>query len=165
MKRTLLFIALLLLITSAAIAAPTVVIEPSEDRTSRSGFAEDHLDLILKENGETRDTHYFYSSYGKAEAKIVKDAKGIYYVLLRHGEGRGTHVRSEYISVFKVVKKLNQLVTFPLNGPAGMTSDWEYKYILSMPKNGGLEFKLKLKITGNDANYHPEDEVRTIMIK
>jgi hypothetical protein len=152
----------ILLMTSVAFAAPTVEIKSSEQNTSRSDFAEDHLDLILKDKGEIRDTHYFYSSYGKAD---VKDAKGIYYVILRHGEGRGTHVRCEYITVFKVIKTLNQLVTFPLNGPAGKLSDWEYSYVLNKPRDGGLEFKLKLKISGDDAEVYPEDKVRTIKIE
>ncbi len=125
------FIVFIMLFTSYAVAAPTVEIKPSGQRTSRSAFSEDHLDLILLEDGKIRDTHYFYSSYGKAEAKLVRDAKGTFYVLLRHGEGQGTHVRQEYITVFKVIRKLNELATFPLNGPAGMSSDWAYKYILN----------------------------------
>ena len=159
-------IALIILFTPYAVAAPTVEIKPSEQRTSRSAFLEDHLDLVLKKNGETRDIHYFYSSYGKAEAKLVRDAKGAFYVLLRHGEGRGTNVRMEYMTVFKVLNKLNELIRFPLTGPAGAASQrWEYKYTLRRPKAGGLKFNLTLEITGNDARYHPEDKMRTIMVK
>ncbi len=165
MKIMIILIALILLLTSVAHATPTVVIKPSEKRTSRSNFSEDHLDLILKENGVTRDTYYFYSSYGKADAKLVQDAKGVYYVLLRYGEGRGTHVRCEYITVFKVLNTLNQLITFPINGPAGRYSDWEYSYVLSKPTNGGFKFTLKLKVTGDDAEFYPEDKMRTIIIE
>ena len=148
-------IASILLLTSAALAAPTVEIKLSKQNTSRSDFAEDHLDLILSENGKITDTQYFYSSYGKADAELVQDSKGTYYVLLRYGEGRGTHARCEYITIFKVLKKLNQLVTFPLNGPAGMFSDWEYSYALKKPEGGGLEFILKLKVIGDDAEVYP----------
>jgi len=165
-KTKIFFIVFIMLFTSYAVAAPTVEIKPSEQRTSRSAFSEDHLDLILLEDGKIRDTHYFYSSYGKAEVRLVKDAKGTFYVLLRHGEGRGTNVRMEYMTVFKVLNKLNELIRFPLTGPAGSGSErWAYKYILNKPKTGGLEFNLTLEITGNNPQYYPEDTMRTIMIK
>jgi hypothetical protein len=158
-------VALLVFVTAVALAAPTVEIISSKERTPLSTFDEDHLDLIVKEDGVIKDTHYFVSSYGKADAQLVRDHQGTYYVILRYGKGRGTHVRSEYITVFKVLKRLNQVVTFPLNGPAGMHSDWEYSYVLSKPKGGGLEFSLSLTIIGDDAIAYPEDKVRTISIK
>ena len=157
---------LLLLVASAAFAAPpTVEIKPSKERTSRSDFAEDHLDLILEKDGAIVDTHYFYSSYGNADVELVQDRKGTYFAILRHGEGRGTHVRSEYITVFKINEKLNKVLTFPLNGPAGATSDWEYSYVLIKPEGGGLEFRLSLEVTGDDAIEYPEDKQRTIILK
>jgi len=159
-------IVLFLLLASAAFAAPpTVEIKPSKERTSRSDFAEDHLDLILRRDGVTTDTHYFYSSYGSADVELVQDRKGTYFAILRHGEGRGTHARSGYITVFKIANKLNKLVTFPLNGPAGFTSDWKYSYVLSKPETGGLKFRLSLQVSGDDAVVYPEDKQRTISVK
>lgn len=160
------FIVLFLLLASAAFAAPpTVKIRPSKGGTSRSDFAEDHLDLVLKKDGVITDTHYFYSSYGSADVELVQDRKGTYFAVLRHGEGRGTHARSEYITVFKIANKLNKLVTFPLIGPAGFTSDWKYSYILSMPETGGLQLRLSLQVSGGDAVAYPEDNQRTISVK
>ena len=161
-----LFVALLFLsAASVVLAAPTVEIKPSKERTSLSSFDEDHLDLILKENGSIKDTHYFYSSYGSADAQVIQDRRGSYYVLLTHREGRGTHVRSNFMTVFKVRKKLNQVATFPIDGPAGPKSDWKYSCILNKPVGGGLEFRLSLKINGGDAIAFPEDKSRTISIK
>ena len=160
------FPVLFLLLASAAFAAPpTVEIKPSSQSTSRSNFAEDQLDLVLRKDGAITDTHYFYSSYGSADVELVQDRKGTYFAILRHGEGRGTHVRSEYITVFKIINKLNKLVTFPLNGPAGFTSDWKYSYVLSKPETGGLEFRFSLQVSGGDAIAYPEDKQRTISVK
>ncbi len=157
---------LFLLFASAAFATPpTLEIRPIKVRTSRSVFAEDHLDLVLKRDGAIMDTHYFYSSYGSANVELVQDRKGTYFAILRHGEGRGTHVRSEYMTVFKIINKLNKLATFPLNGSAGVTSDWKYSYMLSKPESGGLEFRFSLQVTGDDAIAYPEDKQRAISVK
>jgi len=153
------------MMVSDAFATPMIEIRPSNQRTSTSDFAEDHLELVLKDQEIIRDIQYFYSSYGDAGVDLVQDSQGVWYALLHHGRGRGTHVRSEYITVFKIIEKLNELITFPLNGPAGMTSTWEYTYFLKKPANGGLEFILTLKIVGDDAETYPEDTIRTIVIK
>lgn len=164
MKR-IIFIIVFIMLSSGVHSAPMVEIHPSHERTSRSSFAEDHLDLILTDQGRVKDTYYFYSSYGQADAQLIQDYQGAYYVLLRHGVGRGTHVRSEYITIYKVFEKLNELITFPVNGPAGMTSTWEYTYVIRKPESGGLEFTLTLQILGKDAETYPEDTVRMILIK
>lgn len=143
----------------------TIKLEPSEIRTSMSSFEEDHLDLVLREGTNVLDRVYLYSSYGLADAKLVSDALKTRYAVVRHGQGRGTHVREEFISVFKVGRRLTELVRFPLKGPAGETADWEYVYVLEHPKNGGLKFAMSLRVTGKKAVYVPEDKNRAVLVK
>lgn len=143
----------------------TIKVEPSEIRAKMSSFEEDHLDLVLREGTNVLDRVYLYSSYGLADAKLIRDARKTRYAVVRHGQGRGTHVREEFISVFKVGRRLTELVRFPLRGPAGETADWEYVYVLERPKSGGLKFGMSLKITGKQAIYSPEDKTRAVFAK
>ena len=143
----------------------SVKIEPSNQRVGESSFKEDHLDLVLRSGTNVLDRAYLYSSYGMANAQLITDTRGKHYVLGRHGRGRGTHVREEFLTVFKAGRRLHEVARFPLNGPAGETSDWEYAYTIKRPKPGGLKFIMTLKLTGKDAVYFPEDKARTVVVE
>ncbi len=143
----------------------SVKIEPSNQKVDESSFEEDQLDLVLRSGTNVMDRVYLYSSYGMANAKLITDARGKHYVLVRHGRGRGTHVREEFLTVFKANRRLHEVVRFPMNGPAGDTSDWEYAYTLKRPKTGGLKFNMTLKLTGKDATWFPEDKARTVVVE
>jgi hypothetical protein len=163
MKKTYIICMALLGLTCSA-GNLTIKVEPSEMKTSMSSFEEDHLDLVLREGTNVLDRFYLYSSYGLADAKLITDAAGTRYALVRHGKGRGTHVRQEFISVFKVRQRLTEVVRFPLNGPAGDRADWEYSYEIKRQKKGGLKFVMSLRVTGRNATYFPEDKKRTIVV-
>jgi hypothetical protein len=165
MSKTYLIILAVLFSANIAYGRVTVEIQPSDQRTSRSSFDEDHLDLVVKEYGKTITSEYFYSSYGDASANVEKDSKGNVFILLRHGEGRGTSVRKEYITVFRYGKGLDKLITFPISGFAGSRAKWEYKFKISKPKSGGLQFNLTRELSGEDPLAYPSQKERTIIIK
>jgi hypothetical protein len=128
-------------------------------------FKEDNLRLIVL-NGDKKITeHYFCSSYGNAKAKIEKDAKGISYVFLRHGEGRGTNARSEFLTIYAVSKNLIEYMRLPLSGPAGPFYHWHYEYDVMKPEGGGFSLKMKLKVEGKDPEWVPVEREKTIVIK
>jgi hypothetical protein len=163
MKVFIIYIALLGWTCSAANL--TIKVEHSDSRTSISSFDDDHLDVVLREGTNVLDRVYFYSSYGLADAKLITDAIGTRYALVRHGRGRGTHVREEFMPVFKVGRRLTEVVRFPLNGPAGDSIDWEYSYKMERPKSGGLKFIMSLRVTGKGSTYYvPEDKKRTVSV-
>jgi hypothetical protein len=157
-------ISILLLGWMCSAADLTIKVEPSDIRTSMSSFADDHLDIVLREGTNVLDRVYLYSSYGLADSKLISDAVGARYALVRHGQGRGTHVREEFMSVFKIGRRLTEVVRFPLNGPAGETADWEYSNKMERPKNGGLKFVMALRVKGKNAIYSPEDKSRTVIV-
>ena len=165
MKTFRLIIGFTLLSLECSAASLAVKIEPSAQRTARSSFDEDHLDIVLRDGTNVLDRVYLNSSYGKAEAQLIADAIGTRYGVVRYGQGRGTHVREEFIKIFRVGKRLNEMVSFPLSGPAGDSADWQYSYRVDRPKNGGLKFVLSLRVTGKRAIVFPEDKSRTISIE
>lgn len=162
-----LVLTLLLIFSTIPIGAQlSAEVRRSKQITSDSPFPEDHLELVIRNNGKVVNTEYFYSSYGEATAQIVCDATGNTFILLRHGTGRGTHVRTEDITVYKLGKALNEVVTFPISGPADINSSWEYSMKINKPQSGGLEFNLSRILTGTGATkYYPEDKERVILIK
>jgi hypothetical protein len=166
-KRTLSGIFAILLLASICSAGELKIkIVPSQERTSIAAFEEDNLDIVLQDGDKVLHKEYLYSSYGMAKAQLLKDAKGRQYALVRHGKGRGTHVREEFLTVYKVGRRLNQLVTFPINGPSGMHGDWEYKYRIDKPKAGGLKFYLTLELREKEKDsVFPEDKKRIITIE
>src|SRR5206468_12041100 len=102
---------------------------------------------------------------GLADAKLITDAVGTRYALVRYGRGRGTHVREEFMSVYKVGRRLTEVARFPLNGPAGDSADWEYSYKMERPKSGGLKFAMSLRVTGQGSTYYvPEDKRRAVTV-
>jgi hypothetical protein len=156
----------ILLLGNVAYGAITVETQPSKQKTSRSDFDEDHLDLVVKDNGKITTWSYFYSSYGIASANVELDTQGNVFILLRHGEGRGTSVRQEYITAFRYEKNsLDRIVTFPVSGFAGSGTQWEYRIKVYKPKAGGLQFKLTRRLTGDDVVVYPSQKERTIIIK
>ncbi len=166
MKKLYSVILALFLLGDVAYGAITVETQPSKQKTSKSDFDEDHLDLVVKDNGKIITSSYFYSSYGVASATIELDSKGNVFILLRHGEGRGTSVRQEYITAFRYEKNsLDKIVTFPVSGFTGSGTQWEYKIKIYKPKAGGLQFKLTRRLTGDDLVVYPSQEERTIIIK
>lgn len=125
---------------------------------------EDSLKVVVEDRGKILASKSFCSSYGKATAKIEKDAKGDYFLLLLYGVGRGTNARSEYLSVYKVNANLIEHCTIPISSGAGPQSVWLYNYQISKPLSGGLIFNMTLDVD-KDAIWFPADKKRQIEVK
>ena len=171
MRQPIIYIIAIILIGAAVAyaAEPTVSISPkwTEIRPGTNdcgGFSDDKL--ILKIKAKRKEiTHEFCSSYGKAEAKIVQDADGKDFLVLKYGIGRGTNARSEYLSIYPVHENLVEYVRIPISEGSGFTSRWFYDYKINKPKQGGLSIDLTLRIEGTDADWYPNEKTRTISIK
>jgi hypothetical protein len=169
---TVLMIWLLLLgFTFIFAAEPLITISPKWpklklDVKECGGFSEDSLILKIKNNSE-EITHEFCSSYGKADAQIVKDAIGDKFLILKFGEGRGTNSVSEYISVYRIQDKFMkyEYVRIPISEGAGPVSRWYYEYEITKPNEGGLVITLRLRIEGTGAIVYPHEKKRVIKIK
>ena len=128
------------------------------------GFSEDRLILTIKINKEEIKDE-FCSSYGKADAKIIKDAHGDNFLILKFSKGRGTNATSDYISVYRIDKYLLEYAKMPISAPAGPSSRWYYDYKVAKPKQGGLILSFSLRIEGLDAELYPKEKERIIQIK
>lgn len=171
MRQQIIFIIALVLIGVAVVYAAEPIVSISSKWTEIRpgtndcrGFSDDKL--ILKIKLKQREiTHEFCSSYGKAEAKIVQDSVGNNFLILKHGEGRGTNAASEYLSIYPVQENLFEYVRIPISDGAGLTSRWFYDYKIDKPKQGGLTIDLSLRVEGSDAEWYPNEKRRTIYIK
>src|SRR5438105_12707873 len=121
-------------------------------------FQEDNLKIVVQEGNKLIAQKAFCSSYGKADVALEKDAKGNYYLLLQHGEGRGTNARSEFLSVYRLSRTLIEHVRIPVSAPSGSISGWTYEYRLSMPASGGLLITLILRVDSEDADLIPPED-------
>ena len=151
------------LVQSISFAKITVEIKTATSLTNQDNFEEDSLVLTVKENAEIKDSINFHSSYGKSSYEIITN-KNNTYIFLRFGKGRGTNVRTEFIKIFKVGQFLNHIITFPVSGPAGPSSNWKYTYKATKLKSKGLEILLKRTLSGDSPEYYPEDKTRKITI-
>ena len=151
---------------------PTVTIttkkpELNQESKECGGFSEDSLVLTIKSK-KAEITREFCSSYGKADAKLIKDARGTYFLVLKTAIGRGTHVTTEYLTVYRIERSLEELVRFPVYKPAGFFTNCYYDYEIEKPQNGGLLFLLTLRVedaSPKDAEWIPKVKKRTILIK
>lgn len=134
------------------------------DAEECGGFSEDSLVLKIKDN-EKEVIHEFCSSYGQADAKIVRDAKKDSFLILKFSQGRGTNAWSDYISIYRLDKNLIEYVRIPVSEGAGLSSRWYYDYEIEKPKQGGLKITLSLRIKGSDAEWYPNEKKRTIQVK
>jgi hypothetical protein len=109
----------------------------------------------------------FCSSYGRADAKIMRDARGVNFLILKSAQGRGTHVTSEYLTIYRIEKDIEEIARFPVYEPAGRLSGTYYDYKIRKPKDGGLLFLFTVRNEGDteDAKWLPKEKKRTIQIK
>ncbi len=172
---TIIIIALSLTVAGVAFSAePQVTIEPKWTELKSAtrgcdGFPEDNLILKIRIN-KKEITDEFCSSYGKADAKIIKDAQRVNFLMLKTAQGRGTHVTAEYLTVYRIEDSLEELARFPAFEPVGRLSGIYYNYEVKKPKNGGLLFLVAIRIvTGPEdsewAYLIPKEKKRTILIK
>lgn len=127
-------------------------------------FDDDSMTLVLTEGGKEIARRYFCSSYGKSTADVVTDARGISYVLLRYGEGRGTNATQEYLEVFGIGKDLIEYVRTPVSAGAGALSRWYYDHRIETPKGGGIRLILTRRVDGEDALWVPAEKTRVIEV-
>jgi hypothetical protein len=172
---TAIIIALSVTLGGVAFAAETQVaikpkwsdpsLAPQEERVC-DGYAEDSLLLTIKK-GKEEISKEFCSSYGIANGKIIKDARGHYFLFLEFSEGRGNEaiVESKYLSVYKVSEPLIEYVRIPIADSAGWRSAWFYDYKIKKPKQGGLIIYLSLQLSGFYTDIYPVEKKRTIQIK
>ena len=113
------------------------------------GFVGDKLTLVVSKNGKRFETQEFCSSYGKASATVVVDAKGSYYILLEFGVGQGTGIPDVFLDVFRLQKDMVECARIPLAQQAGPASSWMYDYTIRAPRSGGLFLTLHRKMEGS----------------
>ncbi len=166
-------IALSLILGGVAHAAgKTVTISPkwpelNTEAKECDGFSEDTLILKIRIN-KKEITHEFCSSYGIADAKIIKDNRGINFLIIKTAQGRGTHVTTHFLTVYRIEQYLEELARFPVYEPAGRFTNCYFDYIIKKPKDGGLLFLLTLRIEDaapEDAEWLPKEKKRTILVK
>lgn len=152
-------------------AEPQVTITPkwsdlNPDAKECDGFSEDSLILKIRIN-KKEITDNFCSSYGNADAKIIKDTRGVNFLILKTAQGRGTHVTSEYLTVYRIEKDLKECTHFPVYEPVGRLSGYYHDYKIIKPRKGGLIFVLTPRIEGvaEDAEWFPKEKKREIKIK
>lgn len=136
------------------------------DAKECGGFSEDSL--ILTINISRKELiHEFCSSYGNADAKIIRDESGSNFLVLKFAQGRGTNATSEYLSVYKIEKHLEEYARILVSEPAGRLSHSYYDYKIEKRKSGGLMFVLSLRIEGDpkDAEWFPNEKKRIIEIQ
>jgi hypothetical protein len=143
---------------------PQVSITPKwSERNSNAkecgGFTEDSL--ILKINIDEKEiTDNFCSSYGRADAKIIQDARDFNFLILKTAQGHGTYVTTQYLTVYRIDKYLDELARLPVFEPLGRLSGASYDYKIEKPKNGGLLFLITVRIEGTaeDAAWFPKEK-------
>ncbi|MGB9428685.1 MAG: hypothetical protein WCC11_02225 [Gammaproteobacteria bacterium] len=138
----------------------------------------DSMTLLVINGGKTIVRHFFCSSQpGLATtANLVQDRLGNYYILLKYWTGRDLGVNlQEYLEVFRLPRKLNQLkptvpnyeyLRVPILGGAGPESQWAYRYRIDKPECGGLRFVFTRSILGSKKGilFMPEGKTRNIEI-
>lgn len=128
-------------------------------------FKEDNLKIVVTEENKTLSEKAICSSYGDAFVAVEKDTKGIYFLLVRYGQGRGTNARSEFLSIYKLGHNLIEHVRIPISEPASSTGRWSYDYRISKPTSGGLLVTLTLRVDEQrDEEFAPADKLRTIEV-
>jgi hypothetical protein len=127
-------------------------------------FEDDSMTLIVHEDGTEVTRHYFCSSYGRAAARTVQDARGKSFVLLSYAEGRGTNATAEYLAVFRLDRHLVEYVRTPLSMSAGAFSRWHYDPQVETLKDGGIRLILRIRVEGDDAALLPPEKTRVIEI-
>jgi hypothetical protein len=152
-----------------AISAPTAKIVSDENGFGCSEldpWKEHRLKIVVSDGNKLLAEKAICSSYGAAEVVVEKDAKGIFFFLLKYGEGRGTNARSEFLSVYKLGRNLIEHVRIPISEPASSSGKWHYGYRVSKPQSGGLVISLTLRIDGeSDIPFAPSDRQRTIEVR
>jgi len=172
MKIIMIIISLSLAVTGLAFSAePQVAItakwsDLNPDARECGGFSEDSLVLTIKIN-KKEIKHEFCSSYGKAEAKVIQDTRGVNFLILKSAQGRGTHVTSEYLTIFRIGINLEEYARVPVYEPVGRLSGSHYDYKIRKPKDGGLLFLISVRNEGDteDAEWLPTEKKRAIHIK
>jgi hypothetical protein len=168
-------IALLIACSGITFAAdPQVTITPkwpdlNPDAKECSGFSTDSLVLKIK-NNKKEITQEFCSAYGITDAKIIKDMRGVNFLILKTALGRGTHCTTEYLTVFRIENHLEELARFPVYEPAGRAANCYYDYKIKKPEDGGLLFLITIRIEDlsrdtQDAEWLPKEKERTLLIK
>jgi hypothetical protein len=169
---TAIIVAATLVIVGVAFSAePQVTIVPkwvdlNPDTKECGGFSEDRLILKIKlDNKEIIDE--FCSSYGKADANIIKDTRGFNFLILKTAHGRGTRVMTQYLTVYRIENYLEELARFPVFEPLGRLSGAYYDYKIEKPENGGISFLITVRTesAAEDAEWFPKEKKRTISIK
>lgn len=168
-------IALLIACSGVTFAAdPQVTIMPkwaglNPDAKECGGFSEDSLILKIRIN-KKEIKQEFCSSYGITDAKIIKDMRGVNFLILKTALGRGTHCTTEYLTVFRIENNLEELARFPVYEPAGRAANCYYDYKIKKPEDGGLLFLITVRIEDSsrdtqDTEWLPKEKERTILIK
>jgi hypothetical protein len=133
------------------------------DTKECDGFSYDNFILKINNNGK-EITHEFCSSR-EADAEVVQDAIGDYFLILKSTAGHGTNAWTDYFTVYRINPNLIEYLKTPISDGAGPFSRWYYDYKITKPEHGGLVFTFSLRIEGKDAEWYPKEKERIIQIK
>ncbi len=165
------FLLAMLIMTGLAHAAPlTVSIEASTEtplKSSRCLFADDDQTVVIRDGEKTVSVYRLCSSYGTVEVEVVIDAKGLPYLFVQYGEGRGPNAVQKYLAVFHIGPQMDEYFRTPIAGSASAGTRWDYSFTVVKPDSGGLRVLLQrhapFTLEEGDA-YVPSDRERVIQI-
>ena len=98
----------------------------------------DAMRLVVFDGDRETATHSYCSAYSFGGARLISDARGNHFVLLEHGEGRGTRATNMYLTVFELNEILNERARLLIEEPAGIAADSIYQYRVESPPGGGI---------------------------
>jgi hypothetical protein len=153
-------ITILLLTAAQAIAAPKVSVREEPECAKQlchfvswaAGMdGSDAARITIEGITPKPITEIYFADYGPADASLVRDARGTWYVLLpfRIGHGTGPAV-SAYLGVLRVGRSRLHLVRrLQVRYWTGFSSGAEYApRVVAKPREGGLVIRLTRQVWG-----------------
>src|ERR1017187_10461006 len=147
MKQVLALSLVAMLFAETAGARPAVQLQGTTDAFTPIGclFPEDHVILSISDNGKHLASKTYCTTFGKSTAKLVTDTRGVTYLLLEYGVGRGTNATEYFLDVDRLEGDLKQVFKKLISTATGPSSRYRYEYKAQTPKTGGLTLTLTLR--------------------
>ena len=64
--------------------------------------------------------HHYCSEYGIGGGRLVTDAQDRHFVLIMHASGRGTHMTSRYLTIYRFTDRLDERAQVRIQAPFGI---------------------------------------------
>lgn len=167
---------ILLLTASYAAAAPKVTVRPAPECAARHcHFAawadlegDDAARVTVQGLTPKPITATYFADYSPGDASLVRDAKGVWYVLLpyRIGHGTGPAVIS-FLAVLRVDgNRLALARRARTRYWTGLTSGAEYDYrVVAKPGEGGLVIRMKRQVWGRHHDSALPPRVKILRVR